>query len=157
MKKAISGSLVFSLLLTSVLFVASSWAGQKEDAVALVERGIAFYKQNGEAKTMDAITNKGLLRKGNLYLWVIRTDFKKKAIVIAHAINKTIPDKEWYNVKDPDKKYFIWEICKKAEKDGKGWVEYRWAHPQLKKATPKVTYLQRVNNLIFLCGYYKTN
>lgn len=155
MLKTAFRNFISALMIASLFLVSPAFAGQKEDAIALVKKGIAFYKKNGEAKTMEAITDKGMLQKGDLYLWVIQTDFKKKAIVVAHGTNKTIPGKEWYNVKDPDGKYFIREICDKAQKKGNGWVEYRWAHPRLKKAKPKVTYLERVNDLIFMCGYYK--
>jgi cytochrome c len=157
MIKAIIRNLVISFMFSSMLFVSAAWADQKEEAVSLVRKGIAFYKENGESKTMTAITDKGMLQKGELYLWVIQTDFKNKAIVLAHGINRTIPGKEWYNVKDPDGKYFIREICSKAKKDGKGWVEYRWAHPIRKKAMPKVTYFEKIDNIIFLSGYYKLN
>jgi cytochrome c len=150
-------NLISALMIASIFFISPAFAGKKEDAVSLVQKGIAFYKKNGEAKTMSAINDKHMFQKGDLYLWVIRSDSKNKAMVVAHGTNKTIPGKEWYNVKDPDGKYFIHEICDIAKTKGNGWVEYRWAHPKLKKAKPKVTYLERVNDLIFMCGYYKVN
>ena len=76
MIKAIIRNLVISFMFSSMLFVSAAWADQKEEAVSLVRKGIAFYKENGESKTMTAITDKGMLQKGELYLWVIQTDFK---------------------------------------------------------------------------------
>lgn len=157
MLKTIGRNLIFVLMITGIFFISPALADQKEDAIALVKKGIEFYQKNGEAVTMDAINNKKMLQKGDLYLWVLRTDFKSKATVLAHGTNKTIAGKEWYNVKDPDGKYFIRELCVTAKNNGSGWVEYRWAHPTRKKAMPKVTYLERVNDVVFLCGYYIEN
>ena len=155
MLKTIIRNLISALIIASIFFVSAAIAGKKEDSILLVKNGIAYYKANGEKKTVAAINDKGMFQKGDLYLWMFRTNFKDKAILLAHGTNKTIVGKEWYNVKDPDGKCFFHEIIKTAKKSGKGWVEYRWAHPVQKKAMPKVTYLEKVNDIIFLCGYYK--
>jgi len=134
MLKAIFKAGICCLLLAGLLgFSASVRADQKQEAISLVQEAIAYYKANGEEKTMKAINEDKMFQKGELYLWIFRTNFKDNAVLLAHGTNQTLVGKEWYNIKDPDGKYFYKEIIQKAIKSGKGWVEYRWAHPTKKK------------------------
>jgi len=126
---------------------------------ALVNFAISYLEKNGREKTFDAITNPGnpehkKFIDGEFYIWVFRTDFKTNAFVVAHAFNYTLINKEWYNTKDPDGKLFIQDLVRIAKYKGEGWVLYKWAHPVTKKATPKVVYLKRFEDLVFMNGFY---
>jgi signal transduction histidine kinase len=126
---------------------------------ALIQFAFKYMEKNGVEKTLDAIDNpKNRDHKkfidGDYYIWVFQTDFKRKATVVAHAVNSTLKGKEWYDVKDPDGKQFFHDIVRISKHKGEGWVLYRWAHPVSKKALPKVTYFRKSGDLVFNNGYY---
>ena len=126
---------------------------------ALVQFALKYLEKNGREKTLDAINNPKnrdhqKFIDGESYIWVFQTDYNSKAIVVAHAVNNTLIGKEWYDVKDPDGKQFFHDILRISENKGEGWVLYRWAHPELKKAMPKVTYFKKSGDLIFNNGFY---
>ena len=125
----------------------------------LVQFALNYMQKNGREKTLDAIDNpKNRDHKkfidGEYYIWVFQTDYEKQAIVAAHAINPTLKGKEWFDTKDPDGKLFFHDIVRIAKNKGEGWVLYRWAHPETKKATPKVTYFKKSGDLVFNNGFY---
>jgi len=61
------------------------------------------------------------------------------------------------NVRDPDGKAIVQEIIALAQKEGEGWIDYRWINPETKKIEPKTSYLKRVpgQDLIAYVGVYK--
>ncbi len=145
-KPLILNALLFSSILAS--------AGDREKSVELLEKGSAFLKTNGEAAFIDAINNRGMFHEGDIYVWAIRSDFKKNVVTIAH-ISKILVGRDAYDVKDAKGFYFIREIVKKAGKKNRGEFDYSWVHPLTKKVARKKTYFERVGNIIVLCGYYK--
>ena len=125
----------------------------------LIRFAINYLEKNGRDKTIDAINNSKnrdhqKFIDGDYYIWVFQTDFNDKVTIVAHAMNSTLKGKEWYNVKDPDGKQFFHDIIRISRNKGKGWVLYKWAHPKYKKAVPKVTYFQKVDDLVFINGFY---
>ncbi len=126
---------------------------------ALIQFALKYLEKNGREKTLDAIDNpKNKDHKkfidGEYYIWVFETDYNKKVTLAAHAVNSTLKGKEWYDVKDPDGKQFFHDIIRICKNKGEGWVMYRWAHPTLKKAMPKVTYFKKSGDLVFSNGFY---
>lgn len=126
---------------------------------ALIKFALSYLEKNGRDKTLDAIDNPKnkdhqKFIDGDYYIWVFQTDFEHKATVVAHAVNSTLKGKEWYDVKDPDGKQFFHDIVRISKNKGEGWVLYRWAHPALKKAVPKVTYFRKSGDLVFNNGFY---
>jgi len=126
---------------------------------ALIQFALKYLDKNGQERTLDAIDNpKNRDHKkfidGEYYIWVFRTDYNNRATVAAHAVNIALKGKEWYDVKDPDGKQFFHDIVRISKNKGEGWVLYRWAHPTLKKAMPKVTYFKKSGDLVFNNGFY---
>jgi signal transduction histidine kinase len=58
-------------------------------------------------------------------------------------------------MKDPDGKAYVKERIDIANKDGKGWQDYKFTNPLTKKIEPKTTYLEKVDDMIICCGAYK--
>lgn len=148
-------SMIFSLVALCILALSvQSYAGNKEKAVEYVSKAVAYLKANGEAAFVDAINNKNMFHDGEWYVWAVKTDFKEKTVTIAH-ITKPAVNTMSHNTKDAKGKLFIQEIVKDASTKNKGFIEYQWTHPQTKKVTPKVTYYERVGDIIVMSGYYK--
>jgi len=61
------------------------------------------------------------------------------------------------DLKDADGKLFIREVLRIAQERGKGWVDYQWRNPVSKQVEPKSTYFERAEDLIVLCGIYRTD
>ena len=129
-------------------------------AIEIVKKFAAYMKVNGKEKSIKVVGNpkdpdyKKFI-SGDYYLWIIETDFKESAIVVVHAINKAINGKQWYAVKDPNGIFFVKDIVRICQIQPNGWVEYSWTHPKLKKTGLKLTYFERVDNIIINCGFYK--
>ncbi len=149
------GSFIVTAVALCVLALSvQSYAGDKEKAVEYVSKATAYLKANGEAAFIDAINNKGMFHDGEWYVWAVKTDFKDKTVTIAH-ITKPAVNAMSHNVKDAKGKLFVQEIVREAAKKNKGFTEYQWTHPKTKKVTPKVTYFEKVGDIIVMSGYYK--
>ncbi len=57
--------------------------------------------------------------------------------------------------KDVDGKQFVRERVRIAKEAGKGWQEYKFQNPMTKQIEQKIAYLERVDDVIVLCGAYK--
>ena len=90
------------LLLT--LAIPALYAGTPEEAKAMVEKAIAFYKENGKQKAVSEFNNpKGQFVKGNLYILA----YNPKGTIIAHGGDPKLVGQDYTGVKDPDGIYYI--------------------------------------------------
>lgn len=125
----------------------------KEDAIAMVERGVAVVKAKGKDEMMKLINAKdpGFVQ-GSLYI-----DMRdlKTGIVLAHPINQSIVGKDLTDVPDATGKRYRREIIELAAKANKGWVDYHYKNPTSGKIEPKTTYIQRVDDVVLEAGIYK--
>jgi cytochrome c len=138
------------------LFVAVSVSAQQrgtpEEAKMLVEKAVAYVKANGEEKAIKEFSNpKGEFVKGDLYVFALDS----KGVLLAnmnvpHNVGKNI-----YNMPDSRGKLARKEYIDLANSKGSGWVDYHQLNPVTKKDEAKVTYVQKVGNLIIGCGAYK--
>lgn len=127
-------------------------ASQQDEAKAMVEKAIAFYKANGKDKAFAEINNpKGQFTKGELYIFVY--DMTGKCV--AHGFNKSMIGLDLSNMKDPDGKFFVKERLEIAKTKGKGWQDYKFTNPTSKKMEQKSAWVERVDDFIFGCGAYK--
>lgn len=125
----------------------------KEDAKALVEKGLAFAAKNGPASAYDAFNDpKGNFVKDDLYLFV--QDFE--GLTLAHGANQTLLGKNLYNIKDEDGNQFFKQMIDIAKTESQGWVKYKWSHPETKKIMKKIAYVSRIQgtNAVLGCGAY---
>jgi len=133
-----------------VLTLAAMGGGTPEEAKALVEKAIAFYKANGKEQALAEFSKpKGQFTKGDLYIF----SYNPKGIIIAHGGDPKLVGKDFTGVQDPDGKYFAREFIKIGPEGG--WVDYKWMNYVTRKVEAKTTYLKRIDDVIIGCGAYK--
>lgn len=124
----------------------------KEQAVAMVKKGIAFIKANGTAKGYAAITDKDpQFIDRDLYLVVYGLDGK----CLAHGANPKQVGKDLMELTDIDGKYFIKErVALVSAKPNGVWQDYKFTNPVSKKIEPKVMYCERLEQTAVCGGVY---
>lgn len=151
MKKGFMIMMVVGILVFNGVGLALA-SGSADEAKALVEKGIVFYKANGKDKALAEFSNpKGQFVKGELYIFI----WDLKGVVLAHGANQKLIGKDVSELKDADGKLFVKEGVELAKSKGSGWVDYKWTNPVTKKIEAKTTYVKKVDDLIFCCGIYK--
>ncbi|MEY3613546.1 MAG: hypothetical protein RJB14_3268 [Pseudomonadota bacterium] len=146
-----------SKIIISVAVLALSQAGMaqeratKEQAVAMVAKGIAALKANG-TKTYAEMTapNKTFVEK-DLYLVVYDMSGKP----LAHGQNASQVGKNLIGLKDPDGKEFVKERVELAKSKGKFWQDYKFTDPLTKTVQPKQMYCEKYQEVVVCGGVYK--
>jgi len=148
MKKNIAFLIVIGLFLLAV----QSYAADREDAKALVQRASAYVKYQGREKAIAEIsTPKGMFDKGELYVFA----YDLQGVMLAHPKNPTLIGQNLIAVPDTEGKLFRKEIVERAKSQGSGWVDYVYLNPETNKQEHKTTYFQKVGDIILCCGVYK--
>jgi cytochrome c len=137
------------------LFVAVPAFAQKttpEQAKKLVEQAVAYMKANGEEKAIKEFSDpKGQFTKGDAYIFVLGLD----GVLRANVARPELVGKNVLNSPDSKGKFHRKEMVELANSKGSGWVEYNQLNPATKQDEPKISYIQKVGNLIIGCGAYK--
>lgn len=148
-------NLVLALSVALVtMFIGTALADQAAESKALVEKGIAMFKDKGTEATLKAIDDpKGPFIKDDLYIFAVSLDNK----VLAHPVAKQLVGKEVAETKDKKGNAFFVKFKETAEKDGSGWVEYWWPKPGQQEPALKNTFIMRVpgEKIYIGAGYYK--
>ncbi|MDQ1330855.1 MAG: cytochrome c [Thermodesulfobacteriota bacterium] len=147
-------SLLFVIagLFVMSLFTPVFAGGNADEATALIEKSIAFYKANGKEKALAEISKSdGQFVKGEFYVFV----WDLNGTVIAHGANQKLIGKDVSGLKDADGKLFVKEGVDLGKSKGSGWVDYKWTNPVTKKMDEKSTFVKKVDDMIFCCGIYK--
>lgn len=143
--------LLLALLLISQFQLARA-EDNPADAIAMVEKGLAYMQKNGKDALVQEINNKNPeFINGSIYLYLRGLD----GIVIAHPINPKLIGKNMLDLPDADGKYYRKDIIALAKTKGKGWVDYRYNNPVSKQVENKTTYILRNNDVILEAGIYK--
>jgi cytochrome c len=126
--------------------------GTKEEATALIQKAIAFYKTNGKEKAYPQFNNKsGPFVDRDLYVYVVDTG----GHVMAHGTNPKLIGKNLMQLKDADGKLFVMEIVEMIKAKKTGWVDYKWTNPVTKQIEQKTTLVEPVGDIGFAVGIYK--
>lgn len=157
-------SLVLALLACTG---AGAWAqgrSTEADALKLLAQAQAYVASHGldkavlEFNRLDSPFNSksAINPYGDLYLYSVAPD----GYQAVHGKNPKIRGKVMLDMRDADGKYLIREFVQLCfhNKEGKGWVAYKWPHPITKTVEPKLGYVERVPSLPDLClgtGIYK--
>ena len=154
----VSRGLAVATCAAAVLFSGGALAqkkgefASKDEAVAMVKKGVAFIKKEGKDKGYAEITNKkGQFTDRDLYLVVYGLD----GVVRAHGANEKMVAKNLIELKDVDGKLFVKERVELAKSKGTFWQEYKFSDPLTKKIEPKLTYCEKLDDTAVCAGVYK--
>jgi hypothetical protein len=151
MRPTLLSLLAASLLATAPAFAADGHA-TRDEAAAMVRKGIAFIKTNGPEKGYAEITNKqGQFTDRDLYLTVYGLD----GTVRAHGANDKMVGKNLLALKDIDGKPFVQERVDLAKTKGTFWQDYKFTNPTTKKIEPKQMYCEKLDDAVVCGGVYK--
>jgi len=124
----------------------------KEEAMAMVKKGIAFIRTSGNDKGYAEISNKGgKFNDRDLYLVVYGLD----GVVHAHGANEKMIGKNLIDLKDVDGKAFVKERVDLAQSKGTFWQDYKFTNPVSKKIEPKSMYCEKLDDAVVCGGIYK--
>ncbi len=128
--------------------------GNADEAAELVKGALQFFKEHGKAALVDEINKlgKGQFIDRDLYLMAIGTN---DAVFYAHGNNPRVLG-NGPTSKDVDGKPFVKDMAGLAKSGGKGWVDYKWAHPVTNEVRLKSSYVERAGDLAVACGIYKS-
>jgi signal transduction histidine kinase len=148
-------SLTAGLLLACALplsFASASADATKEDAVAMVKKGVAYIKAHGVEKGYATVSDKsGPFIDRDLYLVVYGLDGK----CLAHGANPKQIGKDLIDLTDIDGKYFVKErVSMVKAKPAGAWQEYKFTNPVSKKIEPKVMYCEKLGETAVCGGVY---
>jgi signal transduction histidine kinase len=131
---------------------AKSEFATKEEAVAMVKKGVAYIKANGKDKGYAEITDKkGQFTDRDLYLVVYGLD----GVVHAHGANEKQVGRNLIDLKDVDGKPFVKERVELARSKGTFWQDYKFTNPVSKKIEPKQMYCEKLDETVVCGGIYK--
>ncbi len=144
-----------ALALTASLAMTSLAQAQdratKEQAVAMVAKGIAAIKAKGEAAYAEMTAPSKTFVDRDLYLVVYDMNGK----CLAHGQNPKQVGKDLMGLKDPDGKEFVKERVQLAQAQGKFWQDYKFTDPLTKTVQPKQMYCEKAGNVLVCGGVYK--
>jgi signal transduction histidine kinase len=124
----------------------------KDEAVAMVKKGVAFIKANGAEKGYAEITDKkGRFTDRDLYLVVYGLD----GVVHAHGANEKMVGRNLIDLKDIDGRPFVKERVDMAQKQPTFWQDYKFSDPVTKKIEPKQMYCERLDETVVCGGVYR--
>src|SRR5258708_38068797 len=127
------------------MFVGAAAAdgANKDDAIAMVKKAVAFIKEQGPDKAYPEFTGKDAkFIDRDLYVVVYQLDGK----VLAHGSNPKFVGKDMIDAQDVDGKLFVKERVEMAAKQPSFWQDYKFVNPVDKKATPKPIYSENSAN-----------
>lgn len=152
MKKLFQGIVLGLFALTFSMAAVAADKGSAEEATALVKKAVAYLKANGKEKAFAEFSNpNGQFKDRDLYIAV--NDMNGK--MLAHGANPKLIDKNLIDLKDVEGKNFVKGFIELAGSKGKGWVDYKWPNPVTKAVEQKSSYIEKVDDLIIICGIYK--
>lgn len=150
MFKKVIISIFICLFVVTSLYAAEKRATPSE-AKKLVEKAVAYVKANGEEKAIKEFNNpKGEFVKGDLYVFAL----DPKGVLLANVNLTKLVGTNIYNMPDSKGKLNRKEMVDLANSEGSGWVTYHQLNPKNKKDEAKISYVQKVGNLIVGCGAY---
>lgn len=146
-------TLALSLATCLLAMPALAQNASRDDATAMVKKGVAYIKANGVEKAYAEITAKNpQFVKSDLYLVVYGMDGK----CLAHGANEKQVGKDLIDLKDVDGKAFVRERVELGKSKPAGfWQDYKFTNPATKKIEPKQMYCERLGETLVCGGVYK--
>jgi signal transduction histidine kinase len=146
------GTLIAAAVAVACTSAYAANGATKDDAVAMVKKGIAYIKSSGTEKAYAAFTAKEKqFVDRDLYLVVYGLDGK----CLAHGANEKQVGKDLMELTDIDGKYFVKErVAMVKAKPGGVWQEYKFTNPVTKKVEQKVMYCEKQGETAVCGGVY---
>ncbi|HET8870658.1 MAG TPA: cache domain-containing protein [Aquabacterium sp.] len=143
--------LFLSVALGSAL--AAEGGATKDEAVAMVKKGVAHIKSVSPEKAYAEFSDKDnkAWHNKDLYLVVYALD----GSVRAHGANAKMIGKNLIELKDVDGKAFVKERVDLAKSHASFWQDYKFTNPETKKIEPKSMYCERLDDSVVCGGIYK--
>jgi cytochrome c len=137
----------------SVAALAAEGGATREQAMAMVKKGVAYIKSAGPEKAYADFTNKAnpQFRFEDLYLTV----YDLEGNVKAHGANEKMVGRNLIDMKDIDGKAFVRERVELAKSKPSFWQDYKFTNPENKKIEPKEMYCERLDQTVVCGGIYK--
>ena len=127
-----------------------------DDAKAVVDKAVAYWKANGKEKTIAEINNpKGQFSQAaKAGSAVVASDFNGQ--VLAFCGKPGMVGQNHLELRDPNGKYFVKELIEVAKTKGTGTVDFIFADAATKKVRPVTLYVKRIEGADFLiqCGIF---
>ena len=141
-----------ALAIAAAAPVQASSNASKDEAVAMVKKGVAFIKAQGVKKGYAAITGKDpQFVDRDLYLVVYGLDGK----CLAHGANPKQVGKDLIELTDVDGKYFVKDrVAMVKSKPAGAWQDYKFTNPVSKKIEPKTMYCEKLAETAVCGGVY---
>ena len=132
---------------------AADGGATKDDAMAMVKKGVTYVKANGAEKAYADISDKAnaVFHHQDLYLTVYGLD----GTVKAHGANAKMIGKNLIELKDIDGKAFVKERVDMAKTNATFWQDYKFTNPETKKIEPKSMYCEKLDDTVVCGGIYK--
>jgi cytochrome c len=123
-------------------------AATKDEAVAMVQKAMAYIKSEGADKAYAESSNpSGQFVDRDLYLVIYGLD----GVVLAHGADKTRIGTNQMDASDPDGKEFVKGRVQMAEERPSFWQTYKSKNPVTKAVAPKQMYCERLDQTV-VCG-----
>jgi signal transduction histidine kinase len=124
----------------------------RDEAVAMVKKGVAYLKAHGADKAYAEISNaKGSFVDRDLYLVAYTLDGK----CVAHGANPKQVGRDLIELTDIDGKFFVKDrVAMVKAKPAGAWQEYKFTNPVSKKIEPKVMYCEKAGEVAICGGVY---
>lgn len=145
-------ALTLSTGITTSVKAEEAKRGTKEEAMALVDKAVAFFEANGKEKTLAALQdpNSQFIDR-DLYVYAVGLDGTR----LANPKQPKLVGTSMVGYKDLDGKPYGDELIALAKDKGEGWVDYKFSDPLTKKAKDKSAYMKKAGDMFFVCGIYK--
>jgi cytochrome c len=148
-------AMTLALAMGAALATGAAWAADKvtaKEAEAMVKKGVAFIKANGNQKAYAEITSKqSQFTDRDLYLVVYRLD----GTPLAHGANEKMVGKNLIDLRDIDGKEFVRERVELAKAKSSFWQDYKFTNPVSRKVEAKTMYCERLDDTAVCGGIYK--
>lgn len=116
----------------------------------LLDRAVAYYQEKKD-QALPAFNRQGEFIQGDLYVYVISTN---GVMLASGGSSSALIGRDVSDTRDVDGKLIFRETMEIAKSKGSGSVEYRWLNRIDRKVERKVTYFQKVGDVIIAVGYY---
>ncbi|MCX7823690.1 MAG: PAS domain S-box protein [Syntrophobacterales bacterium] len=122
------------------------------DAWSMVQSAIRFGKVEGKERLLKELNNPlGVFVRGDLYAFACDSN----GAILAHPIRSELIGLNPLEEEGKrEAKYFAHEV-RNIMSVGRGWIRYEFLNPLTNTIEPKITYLERFDNLLIGAGVYR--